>query len=173
MNCARIKPYNDELMIYNRVMHRYELTSTGVFQALGINLDADLDNESETANQSSEAIRLLKKVSSVVYNYLYSECMNPTWQCFDLATLPFLRQYVYEMLVAQLEYMLDNGDPAAKSGINIATGHWIDTDILRGRARYAPDLILMGDRIIPELGRCLKYLGRFGGCAPSYIDWEY
>lgn len=173
MYCERIKPYDDELMIYNRTMHQYELTSKGVFQALGINLDADVDNESETANQSSEAIRLLKKVSRTVYNYLYAECMNPSWQCFDLATLPFLRQYVYEMLVAQLEYMLDNGDPAAKSGINVATGHWIDTDILRGRARYAPDLVLMGDRFLPELGRALKYVGSFGGCAPRYEDWEY
>lgn len=155
MNNVIIEPYDDELMIFDPILKQYQLTEKGIFQGLGVNLGDDLYTGA-SANPSMEAVRVIKKVSRIVYNYLYSGCMRPDQQELDLHYLSFMRPIVYQMLVAQMEYYLGKGDPAYIDSETIEKDKWN-----RRTGRVAQDVIELGDRIIPQLGRCLKYLGNF------------
>ena len=100
-------PLDDKIMTYDYITHRYVLTERGVFNELGVNLDAIL-NASGDANPSALATRILKRASETVYLWLYKDSWNAQWLEYVLATLPSLRATVKEMLQSQLLYMLGN-----------------------------------------------------------------
>ena len=77
-------PYDDELMTYDYINHRYVLTKKGVESQLGIKLDTTLNTEGD-ANPSTLADRILAKVSQTVYSWLYRDSMNSSYIEFILA----------------------------------------------------------------------------------------
>lgn len=152
-------PFDDEIMQYDYVNHRYMLTQEGVLEQLGYNLEVLLDNGSPT-DPSMRADRLLRKVSQSVYFYLYEDTMNQQWLEYILATYPPLREWVREMLQAQLEYVLENNFVNDFSGVNIAKGHTIDINWLRGRVKVADQVEQIANQFVPGIGYCLKYCGQ-------------
>lgn len=157
-------PDSDEIMTYDYVNHRYVLTKKGVLEQLGEDLDVILNAQGD-ANPSTLADRVLRKVSQTVYLYLYQDTMSKDWLEYILATYPPLRDTVREMLQAQLMYVLVNGFVSDYSGVNIAKGHTIDPNYLRGRARIAPEVEDLANQFIPGLGYTLKYCGALP-CVP-------
>lgn len=163
MECKNY-PYDDEIMKYDYVNHRYVLTQEGVLEQLGYNLQVLLDNGSP-ADPSVLAGRVLRKVSQSVYFYLYEGTMNQQWLEYILATYPPLRDWVREMLQAQLEYVIDNNFINDFSGINIAKGRTVDLNWLRDRVKVADQVDQLARQFIPGLGYCLKYAGQLP-CVP-------
>lgn len=151
-------PCDDQIMEYDRNTHRYVLTKNGVLSELGENLDLIL-NATGDASPSTLAKRFLRRVSQVVYMYLYHDSLNPEWLEYILATYPPLRSSVMEMLQAQTLYMLMNGDLGIMSGVNLAKGQVTDIAALRGRARVAPEVEEIAARFIPGMGYALNYAG--------------
>ena len=160
-------PHDDEIMKYDYQSHRYVLTSSGVLSQLGEDLDVIL-NSTGDANPSTLADRVLRRVSQMVYMYLYRDTANEQWLEYILAKYPPLRDTVKEMLQAQLLYMLMNGDIGLMSGVNVAKGQAMDIDALRGRSRIAPEVEDLAMRTISGLGYCLKYAGALP-CVPSQL----
>lgn len=163
----RTYPYDDEIMTYDHNAHRYVLTEKGVESELGENLSLVL-NASGDANPSTLAARFLKRVSDRVYRYLYRDTQSEAWIEYVLAKLPPLRNTVKEMLQAQLKYMLENGDLALYSGVNVASGRIMDVNAMRGRVSIAPDVELLADETVPCLGYSLKYVGALP-CVPCDV----
>lgn len=157
-------PYDDKVMKYDYKTHRYVLTEKGVLNELGENLQLILDTGGD-ANPSTLADRFLKKISQTVYLYLYSDSMNEQWLEYILATYPPLRDWVQEMLLAQVLYTLVNNFVSDYSGVNIARGNAMDINALRGRAKIADEVEEIANRFIPGLGYSLKYTGQLG-CVP-------
>lgn len=157
-------PYDDEIMKYDYKNHRYVLTQEGVFEQLGYNLEVLLDNGSPI-DSHTRADRLLQKVSQSVYFYLYEDTMSQAWLEYILATYPPLREWVREMLQAQLEYVLDNNFVNDFSGVNIAKGRTVDVNWLRDRVKVADQVDQLARQFIPGLGYCLKYAGQLP-CVP-------
>lgn len=155
-------PFDDEIIQYDYKAHRYVLTERGVLSELGENLDVILNSEGD-ANPSTLAERFLRRVSQVVYMYIYRDSMNEQWLEYILAKYPPLRDKIREMLQAQMLYMLENGDIGLYSGVNIAKGQAMEIESLRGRARVAPEVEDIALQTIPELGYCLKYVGFLPG----------
>lgn len=154
----KVFPYDDEIMGYDYTTHRYVLTKKGVETQLGENLDVLL-NSAGDFDPSTLADRVLRRISQTVYTWLYQDSMSPDWLEYILATYPPLRDRVREMLQAQLLYVLINGFVGDYSGVNIARGHTIDINWLRGRARIAPEVEDLANRFIHGLGYSLKYCG--------------
>lgn len=165
-------PDDDQVMKYDYLSHRYVLTANGVYTQLGINLNTTL-NTAGDANPSTLADRILRRVSQTVYAYLYRDSMNSDWLEYILATYAPLRGWVQEMLLAQLLYVLTNGFVSDYAGINIAKGHSMDIEQLRGRARIAPEVEDVALRTIPGLGYCLKYIGSLPGVPCELYHKEY
>lgn len=164
MQETKLYPGDDEIMKYDINTHRYVLKESGVMEELGINLQIVL-NASGDMNPSTLADRLLRRVSQSVYLYLYRDTMSKEWLEYILATYPPLRERVREMLQAQLLYVLTNGFISDYSGVNIAKGHTIDIEYLRGRVRVAPEVEDIANEFIPGLGYSLKYCGQLP-CVP-------
>lgn len=157
-------PYDDEIMRYDFSKHRYILKKGGVLQELDINLDEYLPDFG--GNKSKRAELCLDEVSQDVYDYLYTDCANVPWREYELAKCPDLRDAIKEMLLRQVRYICTSGALRDFSGVNVAKGTFIDEKILDERAVSRPVR-----RLAENLG--LKYIGDFGGTAPSYKDGEY
>ena len=152
-------PFGDEIMKYDYIHHRYVLTKQGVLSELGEDLDIIL-NTTLVSDVSIMSQRVLDKVSQVVYFYLYQDTMNRDWLEYILATYPPLREWVQEMLQAQLEYVLENNFVNDFSGVNIAKGQTIDVNWLRNRVKIADQVEQLAYQFVPGLGYCLKYCGQ-------------
>lgn len=160
-------PCDDQIMEYDLNTHRYVLTKNGVLSELGENLDLIL-NATGDAEPSTLAARFLRRVSQVVYSYLYRYTQSEAWLEYILATYPPLRARVKEMLQAQTLYMLANGDIGLMSGVNVAKGHAMDINALRGRARVAPEVEDLAGQFVPGLGYALNYAGELP-CVPCEL----
>ena len=157
-------PHDDQIMQYDYENHRYILTEKGVLLQLGINLD-DVFNKTGDANPSTLVERILKRISQSVYLWIYESSMNPDWLEFLLAVYPPMRNKIREMLQAQLLYVLKNNFISDYAGINIAKGHVMDIEQLRGCAKVAAEVEAIANRPIPGVGYSLKYRGALP-CVP-------
>lgn len=163
-------PYDDEIMKYDYINHRYVLTKNGVLKQLGENLNVIL-NATGDANPSTLADRILRRVSQTVYLWLYEDSMGRDWLEYILAKYPPLRERVREMLQAQLLYALENGFVSDWSGVNIAKAQIMDIDKLRGRAKIAPEVEQLANEFVSGLGYSLKYVGQLP-CVPCELYHE-
>lgn len=160
-------PQDDDVMIYDKTVHRYVLTKEGVLTHLGVLLEETL-NSTGDANPSTLPDRILRRVSQEVYLYIYQFGMNSAWIEFLLACYLPLRDIVCEMLQEQLLYVLTNGFVSDYAGINIARGNVMEIEKIRGRAHIAPQVEQLADQFIPGLGYTLTYRGQLP-CVPCEI----
>lgn len=136
-------PYSDNQMIYNKSLHRYVLTQSGVRQGLNIDLTSVL-NTSDVADKANAAERFLDRVSMIVYSWIYS--VNPfrfrTER--ELALNGDIRPFIFAAMKEQVLYILNNGDFSALSGVNIDTGLAIDESRKRSAmvAPLAKDILI-------------------------------
>lgn len=151
-------PFNDEEMVYDYKRHRYYLRGSYVLNELGENLDVLL-NTSGDANPSTLTTRFLRRVSDIVYNWIYQDSMNHEWLEYIMALHPPLREVIKDMLISQTLYVLNNGFVADYTGLNIAKGQSMPIRELRGAAKVSDEVEMTANRFIPGLGYSLKYLG--------------
>lgn len=154
--------YNDDYMVYNIRLHRYELTSKAVLDEIGENLALVL--QSGTNGETA----FLKRVSAVVYNYIYSASQSPSYIEYILANDDDLRDMIFEMLLRQVEYTLENGAVDLASGVNIAKQQAMSPSATRGAAQVSAITEELANRILPKYGHSLRYAGalpRIAACA--------
>ena len=123
-------PRNDTYMRYDAVMHRYVLEEAYVLEHLNIDL-RDVLNTSESADIANEADRLLKRVSDIVYSFVYRVVSRRNETERALALDERARPYILRAMEEQLLYMLNNGDLSAYAGINLANGVTIEKSRMR------------------------------------------
>lgn len=148
-------PYDDSKMRYDYGLHRYVLTSEGVFELLGVNLDTQF-NQFEPNARQRRAERFLKKVTNTVYDYIYEGSWNSQWLEYMLAKCPELRSYIQEMLAEQVDYVLENNFIQDFSGVNISKNSAIKKEDLRGSMRVAKRVEDICRQEIGSLGFSLK-----------------
>ena len=99
-------PYNDEKMEFDEVLCQYILTNDALLEN-GINVRDELDDTpySATVNRS-----LRKRVSRRVYNFIHKHNYDNKEQDYLIATVPKMRDIIFEALQSQALYMWINGD---------------------------------------------------------------
>ncbi len=164
-----IQPFDDDLLVYDYTRHRYYLNEKAVFIELGINLDELPDVD---ANKSTLAQRIVRQACDSVYRYISARTRNLQWLLFEMACYEELRLVVYDVLLAQAQYLISSGSVKDMSGIDMYKGHNVSRDELK-RAVIAPEAEDMLDAIQPCLGRSLTYAGYFGAASPDYEKFGY
>lgn len=129
-------PYDDSNMRYDYQLHRYVLTKEGVFALLGVNLDTQFNQFEPNVRQRRQE-RFLRKVTNTVYDYIYEGSWNSQYLEYVLATCPQSRQYIQEMLVEQVDYVLENNFIQDFSGVNVSKNSTLKKNDLRGSMRVA------------------------------------
>lgn len=129
-------PFTDNRMKYDYNKHRYVLTEEHVLESMNIDLRAIL-NASMSADIANVVDRLLDRVSFEVYSFIYRVCAFRYETEKTLALDNGARGFILEALEEQLLYILQNGDLAAMSGVNVQTGLAMDKSVKRA-AEIAP-----------------------------------
>lgn len=152
-------PFSDDMMIYDKVRHRYVLTEKGVEIATGIRLSLQVNTAlGETNNVVNYYLRL---ISDRIYNFIYSKADNERLLEYVMAKSETCRQMLFDAMIAQTVYFVVNGDISQFAGVNIKTGSVVDRRIIKTNA-ISPDaeLILLNTDI-PELnGNTVLYQSR-------------
>lgn len=104
-----ITPYDDENMVYDFKFHRYRLTPECVTKRLGTNLSLVL-NDVGDAQPSTLPQRVLDRISSHLYRYIYSKSMNKAQVEFNLACRQDTREMLEECMINEVAFVLRNGD---------------------------------------------------------------
>ena len=162
-----MKPYNDNLLIYDYDTHRYLLNHEGSGEHINI----------AKAYGSIENIKAqLRSIARTVYIYIYSHSHsnNRDFLEFMLATEPSLRKVLYEAMLSQLIADVESGVDSVKNqaGINFESGQSMDRIGLFG-AMVSPEvqaILMNGD------GKTnLLYPGDRGFrlADDKYEKWEY
>ena len=107
-NCCP-KPYSDEYMIFDEMTGHYVLTSKFALDRYGIDLFEGI-NDRNSANLQIAVSALLKRVSTLVYNFIHSFTIHDRRQDFMIATNPYLRSVIQDAMGEQLVYMHMKGD---------------------------------------------------------------
>lgn len=105
----RIMPYNDEFMVWDDSVNKYFLTEKALIVS-GSDIRAMLASN-DTVSANAVINRIIKHVSTQVYNYIHNFSDNNALQDRLIATVPSLRALIYEALLNQAEYLLMVGDP--------------------------------------------------------------
>ena len=138
-------PYSDELMRWDDADKRYYLTEKAL-----INNGTDL-REMLSANRAINAEfiidRVLKHVTTQIYNYIHSHSANNERQDNWIANIPSVRSIIYKALINQAEYLLTVGDPTKM----------LDRDKRTLGIDYNAAMLL--DTTITELGVPITYQG--------------
>jgi hypothetical protein len=162
-----MKPFNDNLLIYDYDAHRYILNHEGSGEHINI----------AKAYGSIENIKSnLRSISRTIYNYIYlhSHSQNRDFLEFMLATESNLRKVLYEAMLSQLIADVEAGVDSVKNqaGINFENGQTMDRIGMFGSmiSIEAQAILTNGD------GKTnLLYPGDRGFrlADDKYIKWEY
>ena len=141
-----IQPYSDDLMTYDKRMGRYVLTEKALIMS-GTDLRARL-SYNRTIDPTTVINRVLTRVSEMIYNYIHSFNANNKRQDELMATLPSLRNIIYNAMLNQAEYFIMNGDLSRSP----------EADMRRLAIDNSAKEYL--DTVIPEYGVPITYSGR-------------
>ena len=160
-------PYSDKDATYIGLNHQYELTSK-YFQERGRNLEVEVTgNDPDKVKNFLKALRLkfytkiynTNKSSRRQLNYLIAKRGLSTYTRFEY------RQSFLEAMFIEGEYLLDNGDIASVTGIDLDTMQNMSADVMRNQERdFHKDALNM----LTTLG--LRYYGRYD-FIPQGTDW--
>lgn len=139
-----MKPYSDDLMIYDSDEHRYRLTEKYVLQRMNRNLLQILADHGGAFDSSNEPKILLDRVSRQIYGYCYACTPFPKARERMMALDETKRKAIRDAMAEQLVYILNNGDLSAYTGVNLETGATIDPYRMRYSeiAPMARDILL-------------------------------
>lgn len=145
MQTCYIEPYDDELMIYDKITNRYVLTEKALLEN-GIDIAQEMDN---MPYAQTVVGNILKRVSRKVYNFIHMHNNDDKKQDWYIAHVPSLRRILYEALTAQALYMYTVGDLALT----------VDKDLAK-KSNISEDCEEVLLTTVPELGFCILYTGR-------------
>lgn len=159
-------PKNDNYMVYNKLTHRYILTSN-VITELGGDEVYDFDQKKRD--------RVLKDVSNSVYNFIYSRTHsnNRNYIEYILATNEEARELIKQAMISQLSADIESGvnDIKKIAPVNPQTYQTINRD------EIARNMVCVEcENIIASFGLInLLYAGDYGYRLPSnrYEIWGY
>ncbi len=154
------KPYDDEFMTYNKIKHRYILTTKYLQDVLGVDIEARLSSHS-TVNATVVTQSMLDNVSSEVYNYLYMHNNTKTIQWL-VAKCESARNIIMEAMGKQALYTIYNGDLGFSSKKD-------EQDVALNK--YARDIL--DNQEVIETGTTLTYIGAYPFTAPLYTEGDY
>ena len=161
-------PYSDNQMRYDAIKHRYILTVDHVLESMNIDL-RDVLNTSASADVANEAERVLDRVSKEVYSFIYRVAAYRFITERALAKDHDARPFLLSAMEEQLLYMLQNGDLAVQSGVNVQNGMAIDKTRLRA-AEIAPmayDIMMESGFVCAAVTRGLRDI------TPRYAEEGY
>lgn len=169
-----VYPYSDELLFYDKTLHRYVLTPKAVLVSLNVNLADRLNNRgSNSAEDNASAV--LRQISLEMYNFIYKH--NSQWLYVQklLAKCPSARDIIMQAMLQQVAYYLVNGQIDKFSGVDLRNGRAMDIKDLRGVASIDPQAISILEQPLVETGVSLLYRGRYSipPFKPNYADAEY
>jgi len=117
-------PCNTQYMIYQPMLHRYELTVEGLEYY-------NIKYEQYVTDSSNNASELIRKTSKKVYDYIQYKAGISRYQImmYRIATAPktiyhdqyFMRKQFEEALADQARWLVKNGDSAEYSKVSITT----------------------------------------------------
>lgn len=119
-----IQPYNDDTMKYSVEDKRYILLEEYV-RNKGIDLGLVLETAG-TPEPSKLPSIVLDRISSLVYENIYSYGRSKDQKEYLLACSPEFRSAIRDAMVERLRYMIDSGDLSTKSGVLLAQGVSLD-----------------------------------------------
>jgi hypothetical protein len=155
-------------MRYDAIKHRYILTVDHVLGSMNIDL-RDVLNTSASADVANEAERVLDRVSKEVYAFIYRVAAFRFTTERALAKDHDARPFLLSAMEEQLLYMLQNGDLAVQSGVNVQNVMAIDKTRLRA-AEIAPlayDIMMDSGFVCAAVPRGLRDI------SPRYAEEEY
>lgn len=135
-------PLTDEKMSYDMNTHRYVLDKTYIMNNYGVNLDTILEKTGD-ANSTTLATRFMKRVSMVVYNYIYKHTEQQLLVEYMLAKAEHLRPVILEALAEQALWMLNNGDIGIQAGVDFINMTAMEAPVLRQKSVsiYTEDIL--------------------------------
>lgn len=133
-------PFDDKNMIYDMDSHMYVLTPFFCTNELGFPEGLGLKGYNEQKG-SSAAIRFLKRVSSVVYRFVYAHSQNVAITEFIMAKDLTIREKIKDALAEQLLYMRKNGDLGLYSGVDYRKGSVLKVPKYKKISEYAIDIL--------------------------------
>lgn len=169
-------PYSDVDMTYSHQTHRYTLTADAVRQHLNVDLGTML-NPAGSIDRAGIAPTFLSHVSREVYSYIYACGTDNDLQEYLLAKHPNARRILLDAMLAQVEYMILNGDIYQVSGVDIRKGSAMDRRALRG-ARVSLEVEDILSRPLDAATPSIVYRGEWSSypCRlrlPAYESEEY
>ncbi|MCX4384281.1 MAG: hypothetical protein OSJ39_00610 [Clostridia bacterium] len=102
-------PYSDDYMIFDERTGHYILTEKYAFEQLGLELYEDV-NDRNSANQQTAVNAILRRCSTLIYNFIHQCSAHDRRQDYIIATSPIMRQIIMEAMGEQLYYMSQVGD---------------------------------------------------------------
>lgn len=110
------KPFNDKHMKYDMASHMYVLTKEFMRDTYGVDLDATLDSKGDF-NPSTLADRWLKRISLVLYEYIYSYSSDRECSMYLLAMREDFRdslktalgEFAFATLSNNIDYSIETG----------------------------------------------------------------
>lgn len=160
-------PYSSEDATYIGIDHQYELTSK-YFEERGRNLELEIEGSDPDKVQ-----HFLKALRLKFYSYIYNHNKSSRQQLNYLIAKRGLYSYsmfeyrhaFLEAMFIEGEYLLDNGDISAISGVDVDTMQNMSADVIRNQNRdFHKDAI----GLLKTLG--LNYYGRYS-FIPQGKDW--
>ena len=132
----RTYPYDDAGMTYSYQLHRYVLTPDAVRQHLNVDL-ASVLNPAGAVDRAGVPAAFLAQVSREIYSFIYSCGIDNVLQEYAAAKHPNARRIIFDAMLAQVEYLVLNGDLYNVSGVDIRKGTVMDQRALR-KVQIAP-----------------------------------
>lgn len=108
------QPYSDEYMTYDEMTGHYVLTSKYALDVYGLDLFEGA-NDRNSANVQIAVGSFLKRVSTLIYNFIHDYSVYNERQDFLIAHDPRLRAVIQQAMGEQLVYMHMNGDLSRSS----------------------------------------------------------
>lgn len=168
-------PYDDADMTYSYQLHRYVLTPDAVRQHLNADL-ASVLNPAGAVDRAGIASTFLAHVSREIYSFIYSCGIDNDLQEYAAAKHPNARRILLDAMLAQVEYMILNGDIYQVSGVDIRKGTVMDQRALR-KVQIAPEaqdiLARQLDRFTPSLVYRGAWEGYTSANLPAYETGGY
>jgi hypothetical protein len=174
---AHVFPYSDNAMTYSYQTHRYTLTADAVKEALNVDLETVM-NPAGAVDRAAIVPVLLSTISREIYAYIYSCGIDNNLQEYLAAKHPQARHIILDAMIAQVEYMILNGDIYKLSGVDIRKGGVMDQRSMR-KVQIAPMAQDVLARPLSSALPCLTYRSAFSApdlnskFLPAYEEEEY
>ncbi len=103
------QPYDDDYMTFDKLTGHYVLTEKYALDQYGLDLYTDANDRNST-NVQIAVKAILKRVSTLIYNFIHEFSIYNQRQDCIIATNPQMRKVIMEAMGNQLLYMSQVGD---------------------------------------------------------------